>query len=219
MEEASAPSVEEGLMAALQQELLAIPGIAGAEIDDEQEIAGVRVQLAEGADAASVEEAVRRVLRRHGMRPTPGADEPEPGGPPPPPGAPGSVVAFPLVGAHAEEMLAGVVSQAHHPVSVAVEETATQIHVEVRSAGGARTARTITVGEKVDEAVVSAVGELAGHYDVALLGVAAASFGEHQVVTVLLRVGELETSGSAMQSGGRPFAVVQAAWRALEAIT
>ncbi|MGA9597272.1 MAG: hypothetical protein WBV06_14020, partial [Acidimicrobiia bacterium] len=87
-------------MVALQQELLAVPGIAGAEIEDEHGIAGVRVQLAEGADASAVGAAVRRILREHGMRATAGERDSEHGGPPPPPGA-GSVVDFPVVGSYA----------------------------------------------------------------------------------------------------------------------
>ena len=88
---------------ALQEELLSVPGVAGAEVESDEGMAGVRVQLAEGADAEAVGAAVRRILSSHGMRPA-AADRVEPvAGPPPPPGAPGSIVTFPLVGEHARE--------------------------------------------------------------------------------------------------------------------
>ena len=45
---------------ALQDELLAVPGIAGAEVESDSGVAGVRVQLAVGADADAVGAAVRR---------------------------------------------------------------------------------------------------------------------------------------------------------------
>ena len=57
--------------AALQDDLMAVPGIAGAEVESESGLAGVRVQLAMGADADSVGVAVRRILAEHGMRPAP----------------------------------------------------------------------------------------------------------------------------------------------------
>jgi len=53
----------------LHDELLAIPGIAGAELEGAVEHpAGVRVQLAVGADADMVGREVQRVLAAHGMR-------------------------------------------------------------------------------------------------------------------------------------------------------
>jgi hypothetical protein len=53
----------------LEEELLAIAGIAGAEIEGERDHPhGVRVQLAAGADADLVGREVQRVLAAHGMR-------------------------------------------------------------------------------------------------------------------------------------------------------
>jgi len=203
-------------MVALQQELLAVPGIAGAEIEDEHGIAGVRVQLAEGADASAVGAAVRRILREHGMRATAGERDSEQGGPPPPPGA-GSVVDFPVVGSYAEELAAGVVERARRPDSVTVEENANEIRVEVKAAGGAYATRTIADSAgAIDEALVATVAELAGRTGVALLGVTEANFEDNRVVTVLLRSGEIVASGSAIQLGGRPYALAQATWKALE---
>ncbi len=204
---------------ALREELLAVPGIAGAEVDEDRGVAGVRVQLAEGADADAVGVAVRRILVEHGMRPSPGDGDDQSGdGPPPPPGAPGSVVSFPLVGEHAEAAGAAPESVAVALESVAVEETPDGISVSVRTTGGVRASRTLdSAGPGMDEAVVFAVGELAGHSGLSLLGVAESDLGGHTVITVLVTVGESRFSGSAVQRGGRAFAVAKATWSALAA--
>jgi hypothetical protein len=53
----------------MREELLAVPGVAGAEFEgDPTGPAGVKVQLAPGADADDVGREVRRVLAGHGMR-------------------------------------------------------------------------------------------------------------------------------------------------------
>lgn len=71
----------------IREELLSIPGIAGAEFDgDPRTPAGVRVQLAPGADAEAVGREVRRVLAGHGMRSQMTAPAVAPRNPPPPPG-------------------------------------------------------------------------------------------------------------------------------------
>lgn len=62
----------------LQDELLSIPGIAGAELEgSEDHPLGVRVQLATGANPSQVGEAVQRVLASHGMRSQMAHEEPE----------------------------------------------------------------------------------------------------------------------------------------------
>jgi len=62
----------------LQDELLSIPGIAGAELEgSDDHPMGVRVQLATGADPGQVGEAVQRVLASHGMRSQMAHEEPE----------------------------------------------------------------------------------------------------------------------------------------------
>ena len=194
---------------ALREELLTVPGIAGAEVDDDRGVAGVRVQLAEGADADAVGVEVRRILIEHGMRPSPGDFE-EPGGegPPPPPGAPGSVVSFPLVGAHAEvvaDEAAALILE-----SVAVEETPNGVSVLVRTGSGARASRSLDpAGTGMDEAVVAAVGELTGHPASSLVGVAESDMGGYTVITVLVGEGERRVSGSSIQRGGRAYAVAQ----------
>jgi len=207
------------MAAALQDELLAVPGIAGAEVESERGFAGVRVQLATGADADAVGVAVRRILSEHGMRPTPTEGDESGYGPPPPPGAPGSVVSFPLVGEHAmanahagtKEMVAPKLE------SVAVEETPDGLSVSVRSTNGKRCDRTLESGiGDMDAAVVSAVAELVGDTDVALLGLAQTELGGYPVITVLVALGEdRHASGAAVQQGGRAYAVARATWVAL----
>ncbi len=200
----------------LRQELLSIPGIADAEVDDDRGVAGVRVQLAEGADAAAVGVAVRRLLIEHGMRPSPGDGEESPHvGPPPPPGAPGSVVSFPLVGEHAAGAPTAEVAATLE--SVAIEETRDGVSVLVRSNSGVTVSRSLdSSGSGMDEAVAAAVAELAGQAGAGLVGAAEADMGGHTVVTVLVAVGEQQVSGSAIQRGGRAYAVAKAVWSALE---
>ncbi len=199
----------------LQEELLMVPGIAGAEVDDDRGIAGVRVQLAEGADADAVGVAVRRILVEHGMRPSPSDDEAGGEGPPPPPGAPGSVVSFPLIGAHAEAV--SEEPTARQLESVAVEETPDGVSVLVRTTDGTRVSRRLDpAGHGMDEAVVAAVGELSDHAGLSVLGVSEAEFGSDAVITVLVALGDSKLSGSAVQRGGRAYAVARATWSALE---
>ena len=53
----------------LREDLLAVPGIAAADLDgDHTTPAGVRVRLAPGADADAVGREVQRILAEHGMR-------------------------------------------------------------------------------------------------------------------------------------------------------
>ncbi len=204
-------------MLPLQEELLAVPGIAGAEVDEDGGVAGVRVQLAEGANAETIGVEVRRILVEHGMRPTVGDDDHGGLGPPPPPGAPGSVVSFPLVGEHA------AVVQQESPVrgleSVAVEETPDGVAVLVRSTTGTRSTRALgSGGSGLDEAVVAAVAELTEHRNVELVGCDESKIAGHTVVVVLLAIDDRRVTGSAVQRAGRAYAMAHAAWSALDQI-
>ncbi|GMQ93081.1 MAG: hypothetical protein BMS9Abin12_0558 [Acidimicrobiia bacterium] len=52
----------------LQDDLLRIPGVEGAEVDGSQDApAGLRIRIAEGADQQAVGGAIRRVLSSHGL--------------------------------------------------------------------------------------------------------------------------------------------------------
>jgi hypothetical protein len=205
----------------LRNELLAVPGIAGAEVESDQGVAGVRIQLAVGADADEVGAAVRRILALHGMRST-DVDAAESGtdGPPPPPGAPGSVVSFPLVGEHAvaDQVAEGEAVESRLE-SVSVEETPDGISVSIRSSDGSRAGRMLNAGvAEMDDAVVAAVAELTENPEAALVDLSEAELGGHTVMTVLLSLdGVTQVTGSAIQLGGRAYAVARAAWIALTA--
>lgn len=70
----------------IHEELLAIPGIAGADVEgDPTTPEGVRVQLSPGADPDVVGLAVKRVLADHGMRSQMTAPSVAPRSAPPPP--------------------------------------------------------------------------------------------------------------------------------------
>ena len=72
----------------LRDELLAIPGIAAADLEGDADTpAGVRVRLESGADPDVVGEEVQRVLATHGMNSHVTGPKVEPAAPPPPPGA------------------------------------------------------------------------------------------------------------------------------------
>jgi hypothetical protein len=204
---------------ALQEELLSVPGVAGAEVESDEGMAGVRVQLAEGADAEAVGAAVRRILSSHGMRPA-AADRVEPvAGPPPPPGAPGSIVTFPLVGEHARvaDGVAGEPVAGFRLEGVAVAETPTGITLSVRATDGRVVDQQVaTGGSGLDDAVIAAVADMVGSAVVGLTDVTEHSFGEHRVLTVLLTGDDGALyAGAAVQRGGRAYAVARAAWVAL----
>jgi hypothetical protein len=224
---------------ALRDELLAVPGIAGAEVETGEGVAGVRVQLALGADAAEVGTAVRQILIQHGMRPAEEIEEVA-AGPPPPPGAPGSVVSFPLVGEHAkteaasfdedvpapEEMIpAGEESEALAPDtgtpqslgSVAVEETSAGLKVVVRLSGGEAAEVAVNSGlAGLDASVAEGVANLIGAAPVQLIDVQETTANDSTVLTVFLTtVDQGDVVGAAIQTGGRAFAVARAVWAAL----
>ena len=229
---------------ALRDELLSVPGIAGAEVETGEGVAGVRVQLAVGADAGAVGAAVREILIHHGMRPAEETEEVVVG-PPPPPGAPGSVVSFPLVGEHARagtalpiteteepapeiespeielpeiEPPAAEVAPAEHLEGVAVEETAAGLSVRLRLNTGAVAEVAVQAGlAGLDAAVVDAVAELTGSAPVRLLSISETAHNETPVLTVVMATADRgDVAGAAVQSGGRAFALARAAWAALK---
>ena len=225
---------------ALRDELLTVPGIAGAEVETGEGVAGVRVQLALGADATAVGTAVREILIQHGMRPAEEVEEVT-DGPPPPPGAPGSVVSFPLVGEHARNETASPAAElddatvadsspavespqpaAERPShqlleSVAVEETSVGLTVVLRLSTGEVAEAPVQAGlAGLDAAVVQAVADLAGSSPVRLLEINEAIHNDSAVLTVVLATADRgDIVGAAIQSGGRAFAVARAAWAAL----
>lgn len=216
------------MAAALRDELLAVPGIAEAEVEGDSAVAGVRVQLELGADPERVGAAVRRILSAHGMRPASG-DEPSGAvaGPPPPPGAPGSVVSFPLVGERATRVAAATGARpTPRPVAVprldrvAIEEGPAGIEIRVLASDGRSATRMLQAGSSgLDAAVVSAAGELLGRPGASLVSIHEQRLEGETVVTVVVEVSDgARVAGAALQRGGRPYAVARATWLALESV-
>jgi hypothetical protein len=224
----------------LRDELLAIPGIDGAELDDDGGVSGVRVQLAAGADPDRVGVAVQRVLATHGMRSTVTPNPIPTAGPPPPPGA-ASVVAFPqggregatgdrtvVVPPEANRSDEGSDTEEPVPVSrpisppvldvVTVEEGGAGVMVQVVGRDGSRVERRArSTGKGLDEAVVAAVADLVGaNPPPQVVGIHDETVGDAHSVTVVIEVGGAAyRAGAAVVEAGRSFAVAQAAWMAL----
>jgi len=229
----------------LRAELLAIKGIASAELEGTEAAPhGVKVQLAAGADAKSVGVEVQRVLASYGMRShraegdgaatatTPASSVAEatgaaitkaPGepGPPPPPGAGnnGNAAVLPMRALSAEPVVQDVpVETAPLQLqSVSVEESRDGISVRVR-AGDEVATRQVGGGQSgMDAAVIGALAELLGA-DAELVAVQRGEAGDATIVTVLLEVADSgQQVGSAVVVAGDAYAVAQAAWRALRA--
>ena len=170
----------------------------------------------------------------------------EPATPPPPPGAPASVVALPGVtpimpvtrvpepqpvtlspeppplpveGAPAPA-LADTSAAVHRLDTVALEEGRHGVTVRVTSTNGSRVERRARPGGAgLDEAVVSAVGELFDSSVVPplLIEVVSQEISAVPVVTVMLEQGDGRVcAGSAVSDSGRVYAVARAAWAALD---
>ncbi len=212
----------------LRSELLAVPGVASAEVDvtEADAPAGIKVRLAPEADARRVGVEVQRVLAAHGMRsrfppadgvvaeklaaaeefPQAGADS-------------GSVaptrftpipVAPPL---EASETLRPEKSVAVE--SVSVEERADELTVTVTLTNGRSASREAGFDPAaLDTAVVAAVTEAAGVM-ATVLAVEWLEVEGATVATVVVRRGAAPTAGAAVVKAGRAFAVANAAIAAL----
>jgi hypothetical protein len=182
----------------LREDLLSVPGVERADLDgDAMSPAGVRVHLAEGVDAAVVGEEVQRVLSLHGLRSEVGQ---------------GSLVRSPadsqaVRSAPAEPTLTAVrVTEGRDGVTV--EAVSGDLTVSVGAAGAA--------GPALDQAVVSAVVELAGATSIPLVrSVDVRDVGDTSVVTVVIDEDGDRLVGSSIVEGGRAYAVGRAAWAAL----
>ncbi len=212
----------------LRSELLAVPGVASAEVDvsEADSPAGIKVRLAPEADARRVGVEVQRVLAAHGMRsrflPADGeaAEEPAAADESPQAGAdsgsavptrfPPIAVASPLEVAETPRPQKSVAVG-----SVSVEERADGLTATVTLTNGRSASRETGFDPAaLDTAVVAAVTEAAGVVTTALavewLEVAGAT-----VVTVVVRRGAAPTAGAAVVKAGRAFAVANAAVAAL----
>ena len=182
----------------LRDDLLSVPGVVSAQLDgDAMAPAGVRVHLSPGVDAASVGDEVQRVLSLHGLRSEVGVTPEVP--------APGDVMAvdLPTTG---PSLTSVRVTEGRD--GVLVEALAGGVTVPVRAAGAA--------GPAFDQAVVSAVAELAGAATAPLIrSVDLRDIGGTSVVTVVIDEAGDQLVGSAIVEGGRAYAVGRAVWAAL----
>jgi hypothetical protein len=186
----------------LRDDLLSLPGVESAQLDgDAMAPTGVRVHLAPGVDVAVVGDEVQRVLSLHGLRSEVG----EGSIPPAPAPAPDEVAV--VVQASVRSALTSVrVTEGRD--GVFVEALADGVTVSVRAAGAA--------GPAFDQAVVSAVAELAGATTSPLIrSVDLRDVGGTSVVTVVIDEAGDALVGSSIMDGGRAYAVGRAVWAAM----
>lgn len=195
----------------LRERLLAVAGVAEAEIDGEEDApSGVRIRLAPDADAAEVGAEVQRVLAVLGVRLRVGAEEPP--GPPATPAAPSGDVRGaaepPGQGWAATPSLQWV----------RVEESAAGLQVTVVGADGRQVVRSAAeVSEPaLVEAVIIAVGMLLEGAEPAVLSVEWTAVGGSRVVTLVLEgAGGRRGAGAGLVRASLGYAVARAAWSAL----
>lgn len=182
----------------LRDDLLSLPGVESAELDGDAIVpTGVRVHLAAGVDAAAVGEEVQRVLSLHGLRSEVGED---------------ATVPTSIDGAVVDRTPAGSVLTSVRVTEgrdgVFVEALADGVTVSIRSAGSA--------GRAFDQAVASAVAELAGVTSNPLVrSVDLRDIDGSSVVTVVFDEAGDRLVGSSIVEGGRAYAVGRAVWAAL----
>jgi len=198
-----------GVVAArsLREQLLALPGVAEAEVDgDDGAPTGVRIRLTPDARAEMVGREVQRLLADRGVRSRLGGEAaaavpplfepaPEIESVPPRPTAP-----------------AGETLQ-----SVMVEESSAGIQATVVGSDGRRaTGRGEASEEGLTAAVIAAVGRLTAGQEPRVLSVEWTEVeGSRVVVVVLEGAGGRRGAGAAVVRASRGYAVGRAAWTAL----
>jgi hypothetical protein len=222
----------------LREELLALDGVAEAEVDESADSpSGVRVRLEPDADARIVGIEVQRVLAAHGLRSKitddEAADQPQP--PPPvgleePDGSPATIGTPPIppppltpppapppAGAGEPTAAPSVRRRPTGLRSIAVEESAEGISVIATAADGRiETRRSTPSEEEMAEAVVLAVAALAGAGDIRVVSVAPAPANGSEVVTVVVAYEDgSKSAGAAVVDATRGWAVGRAAWSAM----
>lgn len=197
-----------GVVAArsLREQLLALPGVAEAEVDGGDDAPlGVRIRLAPEVDAESVGAEVQRVLAARGVHSRLAAEEE-----PPPP----------LFGPEEGEPAAPVMATAglaNSLQSVLVEEGSAGLQVTAVGSDGRRAARGAKVSEEgLVAATIAAVGTLITGAEPRVLSVEWASVEGSRAVTVVLEAaGGRRGAGAALVRASRAYAVARAAWSAL----
>jgi len=202
----------------LRDELMALPGVAEAEIDDGGETpAGIRIRLAADADAQIVGVEVQRVLASHGMRSRVTSDDDVAGEETPPP----PIVVLPVPGAEPEAPPSlpppEPVRDPSDLAAVRVEEGPDGVAVIVSAADGRSATRSGAATEEgMVAAVAAAAGDLAAAQAPEVLAIEWAAVAGSEVVTVVVeRHDGTRTAGAALVRASRAYAVARAVWSAL----
>lgn len=197
-----------GVLAALslREQLLALPGVAEAEVDgDDSAPSGVRIRLAPQARAEVVGSEVQRLLATRGVRSRLGGEA--------------AVAVPPLFEplAQDEEPLSGAAVPVGGLQSVMVEEGRSGLRVTVVTTDGRRaTGRGEASEAGLIAAVLAAVGELAEGVEPRVLSVDWREIDGSRVVTVVLEVaGGRRGAGAAVVHASPGYALGRAAWSAL----
>lgn len=204
----------EGAVAAdsLRDDLLALPGVAEAEVDgDGTSPAGVRVRLAAGADAGPVGVEVQRVLAAHGMRSRVAAGQVPPAAPLPlfaPASSPEPTIVRTPTSAP---------SRATTLESVRIEESTSALEVTVTAADGRWASGRGEVSEDgLAAAVIAAVGTLLDGAPPRVVAVDWTIADGSRVVTMVLEsTGGIKGAGAGLVRASPGYAVARAAWSAL----
>lgn len=211
----------------LRDDLLSLPGVERAELDgDGTNPTGVRLRLSSGVDPMTIGEEVRRVLAAHGLRsevvgaPLEAAetvaetapsllDETEPEV------AAAAQTSEPSGEREWAEPVAPT-PVAVHLDSLAIVEARDGTTVIASGAGGDSSVEAASASRAaVDQAIVSAVARLAGVVALPLVrSIDEREIGDTIVATVVIDAGGERLVGSAVVSGGWPYALGCAAWAA-----
>ena len=208
----------------LRDELLALPGVAEAEIDEGGESpSGVRIRLAPDADAQAVGLEVQRVLASHGMRSRVTDDEADDEAPPLPittlPGIEAATEPAPELEAETPPPTPPptVVLETSGLSAVRVEEGSEGIAVIVAAADGRSATRS---GPATEDGMMAAVAAAAGDLAVAqppeVLAIERVVVAGSEVITVVVeRADGSRSAGAALVKASKAYAVARATWSAL----
>lgn len=205
----------------LRSALQAVPGVASAQVDDENGMAPmVRLSLDGSRPGSAVETDVEGVISGAGYRrkATPAPENGKRGGL-----GKGLEALFPLARdetppVHLQEIGPPADTPAHRFAKVSIEESRGGVVIRVEDANGAQASAVVGDGDRpLDQAVVGAVAQLLGvANDVELVAVDHRVVAGSDIVAVLLESHSgARYAGAAVVEGGRPFTVGRATYAAL----
>ncbi len=213
----------------LHDALSSIEGVLAAEVElSDDGPLSVRVRLAPGADEPVIAASVQRILEKYGLRSrvAPARRPARPASPPLPPGTPDErlitgpkppewPVSGDMTAAGGGPPAEAGVTEAAGIAIVAVEQSPQGATIRVTDHEGRTIVRRARpTFRAVDEAVVSAVGELVNS-NAPAPGLISVEEGEEHVTVVLEAADASVRVGAALLGPGRSLAVGQAAWLAL----